>query len=434
MIILNPDQLRAKEFIKNWWDSDKRFAILEGCAGTGKTTIVKDIVAELKNCDPLFTSPTNEACRQLEIALPKGSLIRTTYSALGFHFDTSEEKAELKQRAKEQPVINDCNLLIIDEASMVGQELLDAIFEVGKKTLFIGHRSQLPEVVVDLKAFDDCESVVFKQSYPIYTLTTPEWNKGELFDFIHSLEKLITTKPRIVRNTYNMGLDELMDYIDSTEGSHDFLYERSKFICWTNKEADLWNNYIRKCIFNTKFPEPFLPKDKIILTSPCVFVEPLVGITKGRLDKFAGSDKIVNFTANTKAIVRKVGHAVVLGVPCFELEVETEVEGKKLRPLLYVAIDKAKVKALSNRLKFECWGKTTTKAREKAFRNYHFAMSIFANVKHSYAITTHRSQGMTIAKVYVSWKDIKKCDNVVLRYKMLYVAASRAKEHLSIIN
>ena len=61
-------------------------------------------------------------------------------------------------------------------------------------------------------------------------------------------------------------------------------------------------------------------------------------------------------------------------------------------------------------------------------------MSMFANVKHSYAITTHRSQGMTIPRVYVSWKDIKKCDNVVLRHKLLYVAASRAKEHLSIIS
>lgn len=432
MITLNPDQLRAKEFFKNWWDSDKRFAILEGCAGTGKTTIVKDLVSELRDCDPLFTAPTNEACRQLELVLPVGSLIRTIYSALGFHFDTGEEEAVLKKRA-EAPVINECNLLIIDECSMVGQELLDAILDAGKKTLFIGHRAQLPEVVKDLKTSDDCESVVFKQSYPIYTLTTPERNKGELYDFISSLEKCIYNKPRIVRNTYNMSLDELMEYIDTTEGSHDFLYERSKLICWSNKEADVWNNYIRKCIFHTNFPEPFIPKDKIILTSPCVFVEPLLGITKGRLDKFANSDKIVNFSANTKAIVRKVNNAVVLGVPCFELEVETEVDGKKLRPLLYVAIDKFKVKALSNRLKFECYGKATQKAREKAFRNYHFAMSIFANVKHSYAITTHRSQGMTIPRVYVSWKDIKKCDNVVLRYKMLYVAASRAKEHLSII-
>ena len=152
-----------------------------------------------------------------------------------------------------------------------------------------------------------------------------------------------------------------------------------------------------------------------------------------RIDKFANSDKIVSFTANTKAIVRKVNTATVLGVPCFELEVEVETEEGKLRPFFYVPIDKAKLKALSNKLKYECFGVSTSKARERAFRNYHFAMSIFANVKHSYAITAHRSQGMTIPKVFVNWKDIKNCNNVVLRYKLLYVAASRAKEHLSII-
>jgi hypothetical protein len=228
-----------------------------------------------------------------------------------------------------------------------------------------------------------------------------------------------------------MAQPDLLDYMDSTEGRHDFLYERSKYICWTNREADVMNNYIRKCIFNTALPEPFYPKDKVIMVSPCVFVEPLIGITKGRLDKLSGSAAVVQFSANTKAIVRKVGLATVLGVPCFELEVEVD---SKTRPLLYVAIDKSKLKTLASRLKYECWNKQTTKAREKAFRNYHFAMSMFANVKHSYAITAHRSQGMTIPRVYVSWKDIKKCDNTVLRHKILYVGCSRAKEHLSIIS
>lgn len=429
MITLNQDQLRAKEFFKNWWDNDKRFAILEGCAGTGKTTIVKELVQDLKNCDPLFTAPTNEACRQLESVLPKGSLIRTTYSALNFRFKTDKEQKELIQQG-EHPVINQINLLIIDECSMVGEELLQAILDAGKKTLFIGHRSQLPEVVTDLKIADDCESVIFKQEWPIYTLTTPERNKGELFEFINSLEHIIYHKPKIVRQKYNMQLDNLLDYIDSKEGRHDFQYEQSKLICWTNAEVDRFNSFIRKCIYHTEFPEPFLPKDKIIMLEPCMFVEPLVAPSKARIAKFAGSAAVVNYSANTKAIVRKVDQVTVLNVPCWELEVECE---DKSRPLLYVPIDENRLKNLSMRLKRECYEKTTFQAKAKAFREYHFIMSIFAKVKHSYAITTHRSQGMTIPKVFVSWSDIKKCHNVTLRHKLLYVAASRAKESLAII-
>jgi superfamily II DNA or RNA helicase len=139
MIVLNPDQQDAVAFFKRWWNSDRRFAILEGAAGTGKTTIVQHLVKDLANCDPLFTAPTNEACKQLENTLPAGSLIKTTYSALGFHFNSSSEVKALGRHGGLPTVINDINLLIIDECSMVGKELLEAIEETGKKTLFIGH-------------------------------------------------------------------------------------------------------------------------------------------------------------------------------------------------------------------------------------------------------------------------------------------------------
>ena len=166
-ITLNPDQLKAKEFFKTWWNSDRRFAILEGAAGTGKTFLVNHLTKELSNCEPLYTSPTNEACKQLENTLPKGSLIKTTYSALGFHFNSSQEVKELGQHGSLPAILNEVNLLIVDEASMVGKRLHEAIEETNKKTLFIGHRSQLPEVIKNLSISDDCESIVFKQNYPI---------------------------------------------------------------------------------------------------------------------------------------------------------------------------------------------------------------------------------------------------------------------------
>ena len=429
MIVLNPDQQKAKEFFQRWWDSDKRFAILEGCAGTGKTTIVRELVQDLENCDPLFTAPTNEACKQLENVLPLGSLIRTTYAAMNYRFKTDKEEKELVQMTHDALILNEINLLIIDECSMVGQELLDTIIASGKKTLFIGHRSQLPEVDENIKTDSDCESVVFKQSYPIYTLTTPERNKGELFEFINSLEEIIIKKPRVFKSKYTKNLDSVLDYIESKEGKKELLEETSKIICWSNKEVDRFNTFIRKVIF-TEFPELFLPKDRIVLLEPAVFVEPLDHVSKGTLGKFSNSKKALRYSANTKAIVTKVTRATVLNVPCWELEV---LCGDNERPLFYVPVDWGNVEALSKLLKQDCYQYITKDAREKAFRKYHFIMSCFAKVKHSYAITTHRSQGMTIDKVFVSWRDIKKCNNASLRHKLLYVAASRAKSELTII-
>jgi hypothetical protein len=430
MIVLNPDQQDAVAFFKRWWNSDRRFAILEGAAGTGKTTIVQHLVKELNGCDPLYTASTNEACKQLENVLPYGSLIKTVHSALGFHFNSSSEVKALGKHGGVPTIMNDINLLIVDEASMLGKELLGAIEETGKKTLFIGHRSQLPEVVKNLSAFDDCESVVFKQEYPIYTLTTPERNKGELFTFISSLEEVIYKQPRVFKATYNKTLDFLLDYIDSKEGKKELLTEESKVICWSNAEVDKFNSYIRKSVFNSKELPAFVPKDRIIFTEPVQFVEPLTGLSKTKIANYVGSDKIVNFSANTKGIVRKVGQTTVLHIPCWELEVDC---GNGLRPLVYVAIDPRQLAMLESSLKQEAYAFSGRQAREKAFRKYHFIMGLFAKVKHSYAITTHRSQGMTIPNVYVSWSDIRKCQNVYMKHKLLYVAASRARDSLTII-
>lgn len=425
---LNPDQQKAKEFFSRWWNTDRRFAILEGVAGTGKTFLVNDLVKDLKNCDPLFTAPTNEACKQLEVALPKDSNIRTTYAALGFNFDTALEEKELKQ-GNVNPVMDDINLLIVDECSMVGQELLDAIEETGKKVIFIGHRSQLPAVVKNLSVFDECVSPVFTRNYPIYTLTTPERNKGELFEFISGLETLIYKNPRMVKPTYSKSRDYLHEYIHSKEGKHELLHEEAKVICWSNREVDSLNLEIRKSIFGKSDLPDFVLRDRIVLTEPVSFVEPLGGLTKTKVGNFMGSSEAESFSANSKGIVRGVRQTSVLNIPCWELEVE--MNGK--RPLIYVPIVPSKLEMLRQTLKQECYGYTTKQARDKAWRRYHFLMSCFARVKHSYSITTHRSQGMTIPKVFVNWGDIRKCQNVYMKHKLLYVAASRARDELTII-
>jgi hypothetical protein len=389
---------------------------------------VNSLVTDLKGCDPLFTSPTNEACKQLELALPNGSVVRTIYSALGFNFDTALEEKELKQ-GNVNPILDDINLIIVDEASMVGQELLDAIEETGKKVIFIGHRSQLPAVVKNLSVFDECVSPVFLRNYPIYTLTTPERNKGELFEYISGLEKLIYSKLRVVKPTYNQNREFLSNFIHSKDGKHSLLQEESKVICWSNREVDELNSEIRKSIFNKPDLPDFVLRDRLVLTAPVSFVEPLGGLSKSKVGNFMGSDKAKSFSANSKGIVRGVSQTSVLNIPCWELELE--LEGN--RPLIYVPISPAKLEMLRQSLKQECYSYTTKQARDKAWRRYHFLMSCFASVKHSYAITTHRSQGMTIPKVFVNWADIRKCQNVSMRHKLLYTASSRARDELVII-
>src|SRR5574343_115032 len=393
---------------------------------THNTTVIKYLIEQLPDCDPIFTACTNEACRQLELALPKDSLIRTTYSALGFNMSTNGELKELKQ-GRLSAILDDVNLLIIDECSMVGEVLFEAVRNTGLKVLFLGDNLQLPEVNVELKTSDQCRSVVFEQDFPKYTLNKNQRATGELYDFIKSLRYIIYNKQRLFKNTYSDNEIKLLTYIRTKEGKEEFLNETTKIICYSNKMVDSYNQEVRRSIFGKHCPD-ILPKDKIILTEPTNYVGKFgKHLTKSSLIKL--KDKTITLTTNSKFEVKKVGYTSILGVNCHKLE----VEGKDDNYHLYVPINKEELLTLDKQLKIECYNVTSQKAKENAWRNYHYLMSLFTKCKYSYALTTHRSQGMTIDKVFVLWKNMQLCTNPILAHKLLYVAASRARKELTII-
>lgn len=394
---------------------------------THNTFLLKHIIGKLKDCVPLFTAPTNEACRQMEIVLPEGSLIKTTYSALGFNMSTNGELKELKQ-GRYCSVLNDINLLIVDEASMIGNLLHDAIKDTNLKVLFIGHRFQLPEVNIILKNDDLCKSIIFEQDYPTYTLTTNERASGELYNFVSKLPLIIYNQPRLFSSKYSNSETKLLEYIFSKEGKDSFLNEESKLICYSNREVDNYNKIIRESIFG-KLVADVVPRDKLILIQPTNFVGMLDRVKKYNLIKMKDSDTRMSFATNTKAVVKHVKFAIVLGVDCHELDVE--IKGERIP--LYIPINEKQFEELKQGLKIECYSVGTAKAKEKAWNNYHYLISLFSHCKYSYCLTTHRAQGMTIDNVYVNWKDIKRCSNIYLRYKLLYVAASRVRNNLTII-
>jgi len=425
--MLNSDQEKAASFIKNWWLGKQRFMVLEGEAGTGKTYLLNNVINSLPGCTPLFTAPTNEACRQMELTLPEDSLIKTTYSALGFNMSTNGELKELKQ-GRYCSVLDDVNLFIVDEASMCGEVLHEAIKNTNLKILFIGHRFQLPEVNVNLKPDDLCKSIVFEQDYPTYTLTTNERASGELYNFVSKLPLIIYNQPRLFSSKYARSEVSLLEYIFSKEGRESFLNEESKLICYSNKEVDNYNKVIRESLFGKLAPD-IVPKDKLILIQPTTFVGMLNGVKKAALLRKETKESKIVFSTNSKAVVKKVKFAVVLGVDCHELEVD--IKGDRIP--LYIPINEKQFEELKHGLRVECYSMGTTKAKENAWKNYHYLISLFSHCKYSYSLTTHRAQGMTIDNVFVNWKDIKRCGNIYLRYKLLYVAASRVKNNLNII-
>lgn len=423
--VLNPNQEQALANLRSWYRSSSRFFILEGRAGTGKTFLMSILRDSIPTIDPLYTAPTNEAAKQLELVLPPKSPILTTYSALGFSFDTTIEDKTLIQR-KEHKAIENCNTIIVDEASMVNDQLLEALIATQRKVLFVGHRSQLPAVKKQLTTFDSCESIVFQKNYPIFTLETPVRNTGTLFEFINHLEQIIYKGPRVFPALYKSSTKELRDYISTNEGRRAFYEEEAKVINYTNAETDAWNNKIRQSIHNTTHLPPYLPGDKLVLIEPSIQAGNLDRKTERQVLNAIGRDGVETLSSNSKVAIKEVGRANILGVACWKI-ITTSGD------LLFIPMSFDDYKALRASLILRARHTADWKARQKAFENFHKLMSCFSNVKYSYAITTHRAQGMTIPEVWVNWRNIKTCHNVALKHKLLYVAASRVRDTLHII-
>jgi len=150
--VLNEEQKIAFRMAIN-----SKISIVTGGPGTGKTTLIKSIVAFLKEF-PLklvLTAPTGRASKQMESVT--GYPASTIHRLLEFNPQTGKP-----MRDRDNPIRAD--FLIVDEVSMVDHVLLYYLLRAVPTTthiLFIGDVDQLPSVGPGNVLFDLIMSGVF---------------------------------------------------------------------------------------------------------------------------------------------------------------------------------------------------------------------------------------------------------------------------------
>ncbi len=159
----------AAELAANYVNSTNRHIFLTGKAGTGKTTFLRNIVKNTyKNA--VVAAPTGIAAINAEgvtlhslLQLPFGAFVpeEIPFAERNIQVNTpSSLFREAKFGAQKRKLINELELLIIDEVSMLRADLLDCIDATlrhlrkrrfdpfgGLQVLFIGDLMQLPPVV-----------------------------------------------------------------------------------------------------------------------------------------------------------------------------------------------------------------------------------------------------------------------------------------------
>lgn len=384
-------------------DRSKYVFVLGGYSGTGKSTLVSTLLAQLDKLmstarliDPAYptydvklTATTNKAAEQL--ARMTGREVTTIHAALGLrvHKDYATNKTKLVPRSGAEELHN--TILFIDEASFINAELLKLIFSRTHKSkiVFIGDPAQLAQgnsedLPVFSSGYDGVElTEVVRHDGPILDLATKFRNTvftGEYFSF----------KPDGQAVKY-LEREEFDQYVLSEFTRPDWNYHDSKVLAWTNKCAINYNNGIREHA-----------------TGDPRFVE--------------GDYAICNRFVNNPTYTIKTDQTVMI------TGVEDNQEQFGVRGRLYELDRRGH---FFSPYSLEQWQKRVTALQEASrYGDLQTIDKNWVDLRAAYASTIDKAQGSTYGKVFLDLDDLKRCTHGNRLARLLYVGVSRASSEV----
>lgn len=267
-ITFNEQQEEAVRNILEWYHSGDKLYRLQGYAGTGKTTITKYVIAELRKANLLrrglricVAAPTHKAKKVIEQAtgLPGHTLARLIGLSPDMSVDEFDpEKPEFKP--KKPPIVGEYDLIILDEISMINKALFEHLIkEVNKSStvhiLFLGDDFQTPPIgekvsevftspliewasnLTHVERQDDDDPVLSI----LDTIRSNPDTRSDLFAHTNT----INSRGHGVEFLDKSGFAQaILDKFLSEEYVEDPDY--AKILCWTNDQCTFWNTNLRR--------------------------------------------------------------------------------------------------------------------------------------------------------------------------------------------
>lgn len=417
IIQLTEEQSQAIKDITDWFVSQaSNFYVLKGYAGTGKSFIMSYFAKSglLKPRRICFTAPTNKAVKVLRNYLNEAGLqectTKTIYSLLGLSLQANGEVKELAR--PEEPVdLTHFDLIVVDEASMVNRFLMDAIRDavIDWKVpfLFMGDPAQLPpvgEITAPVWKLEDYSELTKVMRYG-----------NSMLDLATAIRKVVDHPfPSVAIKTdppvYRLGKGNWMNAM--VENLELFKAGEAKCIAWRNVTVDTYNTFIRTQIFGRAEARAnaWLPGDKIVATAMLKDLDDEIFM---RTDEEATILQIAT-GHHPRHSEFEIFNLLVLD------ETERKVTIRTLTPEGRFALNNR-----LNELSMEAKG-----GKKYKWREFWQLKEAFNEVRHSYSITSHRSQGSSYRKVWVDLEDIMLNRNRQEAFRSLYVSCTRQREEL----
>lgn len=437
---------QISEFITN--AKKEEIFVLKGYAGTGKTTVISTIVNNLIEINKRYVllAPTGRAAKVISNYSNKPAF--TIHKKIYFPRKTSGGGVSFTL----QPNKHKNTIFFIDESSMisdVNQEsklyengsLLDDLISYvysgeNCKMILIGDTAQLPPVQLDISPALDTNSLGLNYNKTIFSIEFDEvMRQEENSGILYNATELRELLKDVFYDSFKFNLKNFKDIIRLSDGYDiqdainsaysKYSIEDTAFIVRSNKRANQYNQQIRTKI---------LDKESDLSTGDYLMV------VKNNYFWLKDSNQ-TDFIANGDIIevldIRNIKELYGFKFANVKIRMIDYPDQKPYETVLLLDTISSESPSLtyeeSNRLYQEVMkdyeGETKFKQFQKVKENEYFNA---LQVKFSYAITCHKSQGGQWNTVFMEQPYLPNgIDKDYIRW--LYTAMTRAKETLYLI-
>lgn len=454
--MLTDDQERARARLLPFLlgETPDRFAVLEGWAGTGKSHLVASLLNDLDVGPVAVAAPTHKAVRVLKgflersgvrvardedmafgrrrraMARSEGVVCKTLHALLGLRLK-ERDNGWHETRAEGLATIRDYDVVVVDEASMVGADLARRVrAEVDgsdTRVLYVGDPAQLPPVndgaLSPVFGFLGLKSRLRRivrqvEGNPIIRASVAvraaiEEGRRITMDglvdaFGDCRDDGGDVRVALQQGGQDAALASLLDALDWDKSLD------ARIVAYTNARVLAHNQAAHEYLYGDDAPF-FVAGERIVMQSQhdigerrlMTSEEMLVVACDGRVK---GGREAWHIVARTED-----GEDVDLLAPRDRDGLEREI-GERFAEWRMAIDDGDKERA--------------AKARDAgwAMRNG------WADVRHTYAITAHKAQGSTFDVAVIDWCDMRRMRDAAEFNRCLYVAMTRSRNFLVVVS
>jgi len=439
-VTLNPEQKEAFALMDKFVEKEGNgMFLLKGFAGTGKTFMITKFIehfmSKRKFTQVSLTAPTNKAVSVLKEAA-KGTTrasFDTVHRLLGLKRTITNDGEEIFTDKKKEIPIKGYDLVVVDEVSMLNDDLFKEIKKHAHDTkiIFMGDPAQIPPVKkIDCIPFTEPK----KHKIEEFTLTQimRQADGSDIIGTSFYIRENLSKHIRLLKLSGDKDVKLLNPSISDQKKEAESLFEKlskndgfrdCKIIAWRNKTVAHYNKYIRRLIYGDDI-DKVMEGERMIFNSPYIEAQMI----------------LINNSQDILIKSREIGMVEIedIDIQFYICEAEWyDVDADKDISMYIRIIHEDSMHA---------WGRIIFKKKQRAineqdynkrgwlWKEYYGEMERFADVDYAYAITAHKSQGSTYEEVVLAMDDIIVNPNVVERNRILYTAITRASKYLTVLN